>query len=158
MYIAYEGDYSVAVNGKPVRKTDKFWKDICFTVAEIDGKTGENTVTLYKNFAESDDIENVYILGDFGVDENNAITALPSAMKISETNKFLPYYAGEIRFDAGTYENANLRHVWSLREISAKLITNDGEHYICLYPYTAAVCRKTPVTLSVILGAQNLFS
>lgn len=41
MYIAYEGDYSVAVNGKPVRKTDKFWKDICFTVAEIDGKTAK---------------------------------------------------------------------------------------------------------------------
>lgn len=38
-----------------------------------------------------------------------------------------------------------------------KLITNDGEKYLCYAPYTAAIVRKTPVALSVVLGAQDLF-
>mgnify|MGYP005757477405 FL=1 len=157
LYIAYEGAYSVTVNGTPVCKTNEFWKDVCFTVAEIEGKTGENIVTLTKNFAECDDIENVYILGNFGVDGQNNITALPSAMKVSDIQKCLPYYAGEVRFAVGTHENVNLRHERLPREICAKLITNDGEKYLCYAPYTAAIVRKTPVALSVVLGAQDLF-
>lgn len=158
LYIAYEGEYSVAVNGKSVRKTNKFWKDICFTVAKIDGKIGENIVTLSKDFAECDDIENVYILGKFGVNEQNDIVELPTSIKVSEVDKVLPYYAGEVCFDVGIYEKINLRHTRLPREISSKLITDDGDKYICYYPYTSSIVPKTSVTLSVILGTQNLFT
>lgn len=157
LYLAYEGDYTVTVNGKAAVKTDLFWKDSCYTVAEINGKQGENIVKLTKNFAECDDVENVYILGDFAVDEKNNITVLPIAMKLSKMNKYLPYYAGEVCFTVGEYENANLRHERLPREISAKLVTRNGDRYVCLYPYTAIITEKTPVTLSIVLGAQNLF-
>ena len=157
LYLAYEGDYDVTVNGSTVRKTGIFWKDVCFTVVQIQGKTGENTVKLAKNFAECDDVENVYILGDFGIDENCAVTDLPTLLRIADVNKCLPHYAGEVRFTLGEYENIQSRHKRLPREICAKLITNDGEQYICNYPYTATVTNKTPVTLAVVLGAENLF-
>lgn len=83
LYLAYEGDYDVTVNGSTVRKTDIFWKDVCFTVTAIQGKTGENIVKLTKNFAECDDVENVYILSDFGIDEDCAVTDEIKLFKIT---------------------------------------------------------------------------
>lgn len=159
VYLAYEGKYFVTVNGKPVKKTKLFWKDIAFSVVKIQGIPGKNTVLLSKAFAECDDIENVYIIGRFGISINDCIIALPEKLSpVLLDEQGLPYYAGEVRFFIDIAGDIGICHQRRPREIAAKVIAKEGIENISCYPYSASVKTKQTAILSVILSAEKLFN
>ena len=101
--------FDIKVNGKTLKKQSSYekWVDICFNKLNIPFeyiKKGRNTFTLSADFKENNNIEAIYLLGEFGVrleDENKKILVdLPEKLSLDNIEKqLLPFYGASIVFD-----------------------------------------------------------
>lgn len=85
--------------------TDKNWVDNCFSILDIDIsvlKKGKNTILLETMFDEDSNLENIYLLGDFGVKvdgRKTTLTKLPSKLSIGDISKQgFPFYGAGLTY------------------------------------------------------------
>lgn len=85
--------------------TDENWVDNCFSILDIDVsvlKKGKNTILLETMFDEDSNIENIYLLGDFGVKvdgRKTTLTKLPTQLKIGDiSEQGFPFYGAGITY------------------------------------------------------------
>ena len=99
--------FQIRLNGieVPVKKHEHdFWVDHAFDILELPAaelRKGMNYLELFTNYAATDNLEAVYLLGDFGVYSNHAcptIGTLPAMLEPGDWSKAgLANYGGLIR-------------------------------------------------------------
>ncbi len=93
----------VTFNGKPAKLLDGYYVDIAIGRMDIGNiNKGENILEITLPFGETANIENVFILGKFGVRIAGAkaiVTALPEKLAFgSLLNQGLPFYSGAVTY------------------------------------------------------------
>lgn len=99
--------FRIFLNGHigAVSYTDASWVDKCFSVLDVDIsvlKKGKNTITLETIFDTNSNLENIYLLGDFGVrlDGRNAILCnMPDKLSVGDiAEQGFPFYGAGITY------------------------------------------------------------
>ncbi len=103
----------IAINGTPLRgEISEGYIDVCFKRIKIPESAilpGCNKISVAFDFTDRYDIESLYLTGDFGVDENDKITALPRKLRPGDVcPQGLKYYGGRIILSA-PLDNGNYR-------------------------------------------------
>lgn len=95
---------SIKFNGKEVKKeSNGYYVDISILTVELpDIVKGENVLEVTYAYGEKTDIENMFVLGDFGVEISGnkvTLTSLPKKIGFgSITSQGLPFYGGNITY------------------------------------------------------------
>lgn len=101
-------EMQVSVNGKKVelKKEDRQWIDDCFEIYRLPKSSwtiGKNILELTAFYSEENGLENLYLLGNFGVwfhKEIPYIGKLPCKIKHGNLVKQgLPFYSGKITYE-----------------------------------------------------------
>ncbi|MEM2739919.1 MAG: glycosyl hydrolase [Candidatus Bathyarchaeia archaeon] len=100
-------EFKVEVNGIPVEDWSAgYWIDTNFLMADISGLIGRglNTIELEGVVGLEPELENIYILGDFGVEVSakgaSKIVEEPREVELGDmTHKGYPFYAGELELE-----------------------------------------------------------
>lgn len=91
-------DYTVYVNGEKIASKSEGWfVDKCMGKLEMpELKKGNNNVTLELPYMSSTELENIYIIGDFGVSTNRRIIQEPDTLAIGDwgLQGYFHYHAG----------------------------------------------------------------
>ena len=99
--------YEIKINGNIIeKKITGSWTDSCIkkmTVPVEYFKTGLNLIEMAVDFQENLDLENIFLLGNFGVRlENFNIVMTKPVVELKSgdiTKQGLPFYAGNIRYE-----------------------------------------------------------
>lgn len=99
--------FKIFLNGHigALQYTDKNWVDNCFSILDIDVsvlKKGKNTILLETMFDEDSNLENIYLLGDFGVNVSGrkvTLSKLPTKLSVGDISKQgFPFYGAGITY------------------------------------------------------------
>ncbi|MCZ7542180.1 MAG: glycosyl hydrolase [Anaerolineae bacterium] len=96
-------DFEIAFNGQPVASApDGWYLDRSFDRVRLPAlQPGRNTLTLACAYAERMEVEDCYLLGDFGVGVDRAIEAEPAALRFGDwCLQGYPHYTGSIVYHA----------------------------------------------------------
>lgn len=100
--------YQIEINGQKncVKAVKGFWIDICFSKLLIDKNTlriGLNTIVLSVDYNKEIGLENIYIVGKFGVffkGQQKLIDELPQSIQFGNlVDQGFPFYSGKIRYN-----------------------------------------------------------
>ena len=103
--------YAITFNGKPVDKKDcGWWCDRAIRLVNLPAKAfkkGKNTIQLTSKYDESlPGLESMFLLGDFGV-ENDVLTKPVRSLKFGDwTKQGLTYYSGNLTYAFDVPEGA----------------------------------------------------
>lgn len=95
--------YQASINGKPLKlENSGWWIDKALRTVPIPAgfiQNGENVIEMRSVYsAEQPGLENIYLLGNFGV-RNDRISAMPSSLAAGDwCPQGLPYYAGNLTY------------------------------------------------------------
>jgi hypothetical protein len=104
------GNFQVTVNGKPIPAPTGFWVDIDIKTIDIANliQPGENEVMLDMDYRPDMELEDLYLVGDFGVarrddqprsPDNMTIVAPPARLSNgSWVGQGLDFYSGAVRY------------------------------------------------------------
>lgn len=106
--IEQPGRFVVRLNGSPVKTeghsewwTDKVIRRIPLEMSKL--KKGTNTLGLAIDYTETDGLEMIFLLGDFGVElvgNKPTITKLPARLHVGDwVKQSLPFYSGAVRYE-----------------------------------------------------------
>ncbi|MBR3975772.1 MAG: hypothetical protein IKJ88_07935 [Clostridia bacterium] len=135
----------ITFNGKAVsNEALGFYTDISISkVALPDIKKGENTLLVTLPFGERAGLENMFILGNFGVSvvgDTSKITALPEKLYFGDiTRQGLPFYGGKLTYSfTCNTDTGNLSICTSYYKGAVVNVSCDGEEKgsIIYPPYT----------------------
>ena len=160
LFLMADGEFDVQLNGaKLPKKWERCEQDICFCKMFIDIsrlRKGENELVLGIEFTEDTDLENVYLLGDFGVrldDNRPVLISLPKKLDLGDiSGQGLPFYAGEISYrfplPAGDYE-AEIGYRGALAKV--------GSAPVPFAPFRANVSTNDALEVRVTVTQRNMF-
>lgn len=104
----------ISLNGISLRgeEVSQSFIDVCFKKIKIPSgvtKTGKNELTVTFDFNDGYDIEGLYLVGNFGVNENDEIIDLPKKITLGDVcEQGLKYYGARLKLFAplenGTYK------------------------------------------------------
>ena len=103
-HLALEYDeYELMVNGAPVTAApDGYYVDKAFRTLPVEIKKGVNVIDLTVPLGEFECLENIYLLGDFGVKLSGTkgrLVPLPEKIAFRDlTKQYLPFYGGKITY------------------------------------------------------------
>lgn len=142
-------DNKSAVNG---------YIDACFKkIAIPEGalKQGENELTVSFCFTDRYDIENLYLVGKFGVDEKDGIVSLPAMIVPGDVCKQgLKYYGGRLKLSA-PFKNGNYKVEFG--DLPAA-IAYFGSSPVAFLPYEAEFSvTDEKLTIGLVFTRQNPF-
>ena len=155
--IAAEYD-ALSVNGIPATLTNRFWVDTCFKVFSAKIKKGRNVVSVSLNFQQSENLEAVYVLGEFGVKLPNTVTALPK--KISSEaieGQGFPFYGGAISFYTGINGKNVTVAVEELHGADVHISDGRQEKIIAFPPYTKTLNLQGELIVTLNCTRRNTF-
>ncbi|MFA5858378.1 MAG: glycosyl hydrolase [Elusimicrobiota bacterium] len=94
--------FEIELNGNPVsNKSSGWWCDRSFDKIELPGIiAGENVVTLKCNYKNSMQVEDCYLVGDFGIDSNTKeVVNEPGVLRYGDwCFQGYPYYGGSMEY------------------------------------------------------------
>ena len=107
--------FEIELNGSRVPSSDNGWfVDRSFRRVPLTGagggggggggaggslKPGTNTIRLTANYNEEHELEEIYLLGDFGVDDSLALTTRPEVLATGDwVKQGLPFYSGSVTY------------------------------------------------------------
>lgn len=167
MSVAVEAEETTKVylNGELLEKEEDFWIDTAISRFSADAKwikEGRNEITVEYCYGKDSGLENIYLLGDFGVKlmdgENHEITLtkLPKCLKagnIVEQN--LPFYSGAITYELD--EEIQGEVSVSFEEMPAALAVLHGEtdEAVAFAPYEASI--KGLKSIEMVFNRRNTF-
>lgn len=167
MFICIEGveDFEVKVNGTVISTdVDEWWIDPCYSKIPLDKKllkVGKNVITLTTDFTEDKNLEDMFIIGDFGVSlsgTKTAITRLPETLKLGDiVPQGLPFYSGTVSYNFGKVDAA---HILASEFGGACVKARKGENstMIAYAPFIQDVPEgEDDLWLDVVLTRRNTF-
>ena len=166
-HIALEYDeYELTVNGAPVTVApDGYYVDKSIRTLPIHIVKGNNVIDLTISLGEFDCLENMYLLGNFGVKLSGTkgrIVPLPEKIAFRDLIKqYMPFYGGKITYHT-TFASEGKRAEFSAPYASALLsvAVNGVEKDILFAPYTASFeTRKGENSLDITayVHRENMF-
>ena len=170
--------YKITVNGKRTAEPSGYWIDEDFKTIDIALLLipEENIVNLEGEYFANSGMEDIYLLGDFGITAvepehplspgNTAISGLPGQLEPgSWTDQGLPFYGAAVNYQVEVRKPEDGKRVRiSLPEISctAAAIHVDGQTFFLPWkPFSADITDaikndRTTVTIEVIGGRKNI--
>ena len=135
---------TVKLNGVKLEKENGWWVDLCIRKLAVPKgalKCGANKLTVECDYNEEmPGLEAMYLLGDFGVDDKDAICKVPTTLVAGDWCKQgLPYYAGNLTYKMplGKIAKGKGRCVLSIGEwrgVALKVRVNGGEYKMLPWP------------------------
>lgn len=166
IYLAIEqcNEFKIKVNGRSLEKVRAgLWVDNCFTKLKIPSeivRVGKNIITLTCNYKDSINIENVYLVGDFGVaNDCKTLINLPKKLTIGNiTKQGLPFYRGKVIYKTDI-NGKNFKVCFNGESGYAQSVITDGKTVpICFYPYQAELSGEVKsLSFEISLSGQNVF-
>ncbi|MBP1962869.1 glycosyl hydrolase [Paenibacillus aceris] len=116
--------YAIRLNGEPVaNRPDGWFLDRSFDRVLLSGlKAGRNELTLSCNYLNRMEVEDIYLIGQFGVDSVRSITVEPENLMFGDwCEQGYPNYCGSMiyHFDVQVGNKAGSRFVLELGDYSA---------------------------------------
>lgn len=93
--------FEISCNEEPVSNAPSGWfLDKSFERIKLPGlKTGVNTIVLSCAYANDMELENCYLVGNFGVTADRALTAMPKTLAVGDwTKQGLYHYSGSVTY------------------------------------------------------------
>lgn len=158
-------DFEVTVNGNLLdTATDQWWIDPCYDKIPLDGsllRKGKNIVTLKTVFTEDKNLENIYLVGDFGVSlsgSRTSLTSLPATLRIGDAvAQGLPFYTGTISYNMGPVEASSVR-ITSFEGACVKARRGEQMNMVAFPPFVQSVPQGDgDLWLDVVLTRRNTF-
>jgi len=171
-YLALEelDNTTIYLNGiKQDKKENGYFTDKCIKKIKLDKiNKGLNTINLIIDFNQMVNLENIFILGKFGVRLNGRygiITSLNDLIEFGDiTSKLLPFYSGNITYVIPIEVNSSSIKIHSnyYKGSLLKISLDDSEYeYITLPPYdkiyTGLKKGKHTIKLKLFGHRQNSF-
>lgn len=129
VYLVVESaqQYEISLNGELIaNRSDGWFLDRSFDRVLLSGlKAGENELTLSCNYVNRMEVEDVYIVGSFGVDASRSIVAEPKLLAFGDwCEQGYPHYCGSMiyHFDIQVENKGDRRWVLELGEYAAVTI------------------------------------
>ena len=99
VFLALEESHGacVTVNGKTAPRAAGWWMDRCIGKVKLTGllKRGRNEIVVAWSYRDGMQIEEMYLIGEFGVDANRRLVAEPDALDAGDYGpQGYPYYSG----------------------------------------------------------------
>jgi hypothetical protein len=154
--LSVDGDYFI----------DAAFKRIELPVAHL--KEGINTLSLQTIIMEDTDIEALFLIGDFGVEQRGthfALTSLPEQLMIGDlVSQGLPFYSGKVCYSTALDAiSENQPFVCELPDFASACVQvqcAEAVEMLAFPPYRAAFtapCAQPLLQIDVYLTRQNLF-
>lgn len=145
----------VACNGEILEKSCGKWIDSCFDKFKVSIKKGNNTVTMKTVFREDTDLEAIYLLGNFGV-EDWKIVPMAARIGYGDLKDYgLPLYSGKITYVFNQkVEKRSLLRFDSL--YGAACLKVNGK-IIAWKPYETVVEPADKIEVELVLTRRNTF-
>ena len=166
LYLAIEQseEFIVKINGKLLEKANcGFWIDNCFSKIEIPTdfiNSGKNVITLSCDYKDCINVENVYVLGYFGVDKDlKTIVRLPNKLSVGDVAKQgLPFYRGKIVYVASVAAK-NAVVCFNKNNGYAQSVISDGVFYPAnFYPYQTKILGEVKsLEFEICISGHNAF-
>lgn len=123
VYIAVEksGSYTVVCNGLACVRTDRNFLDRAIQIFRINSElfAGDNTLEIELDYHEGVELENIYLIGIFGVTPQRYITRLPDKLQLGDwTLQGLFHYPGSVKYQ---YKLPPIDSKWSNSDMNMKL-------------------------------------
>lgn len=159
-------EYELSVNGVPVTATpDGYYVDKVFRTLPIEIKKGLNVIDLTVPLGEFDCLENLYLLGEFGVKLSGTkgrIVALPEKLSFRDlTKQYMPFYGGKITYHTSFVAEGEKAEFFAPYASALLTVSVNGVEKDILYaPYTATFeTKKGENTLDVTayVHRENMF-
>jgi hypothetical protein len=129
VYLVVESaeQYEISLNGEPVaNRSDGWFLDRSFDQVLLSGlKAGENELTLACNYVNRMEVEDIYLIGQFGVDASRSIVTEPETLAFGDwCEQGYPHYCGSMiyHFDIQVENKAGSRLVLELGDYAAVTI------------------------------------
>ena len=136
--------YTVKLNGVKLEKENGWWVDLCIrklAIPEGALKRGANKITVECNYNEEmPGLEAMYLLGNFGVDDKDAICKLPTTLVAGDWCKQgLPYFAGNLTYKVPLGKIAKgkgkcVLGIGEWRGVALKVRVNGGKYKMLPWP------------------------
>lgn len=121
VYLVVESaeQYEISLNGEPIaNRSDGWFLDRSFDRVLLSGlKAGENELIFACNYLNRMEVEDIYLIGQFGVDASRSIVAEPETLAFGDwCEQGYPHYCGSMiyHFDLEVENKADSRLVLSL--------------------------------------------
>jgi len=154
-FLATEATGIIQVNGQIVDVSGDWWVDACFKKAPIQIQKGRNIITIQDTYTQQQNLEAMYILGEFGV-FHGVIDKKPEQIILGDiTKQGFPHYSGKFTYIfKQPVKETSVLHFKDL--CGAAAIRVNGQ-LIAWQPYTVTVepCDQVEVELS--LTRRNTF-
>ena len=154
-FLAAESTGAIEVNGQAVTLSEAWWVDPCFKKTPIIIKKGRNVITIRDTYTQQQNLEAIYILGEFGVFQG-VIREKPKSIALGDiTKQGFPHYSGKITyiFEQPVFEKSVLK----LRDMcGAAAIRVNGE-ILAWQPYAVEVHPSDRVAVELSLTRRNTF-
>jgi len=143
-----------------------FWVDNCFTKLCLPKAylvKGKNTLTLSCKYSDPVNIENVYLLGAFGVkDDLKTIVELPETLSVGDvTKQGLPFYSDKITYLLDAPKKAPLIVAFNGENgYHQGVKLNDKTLSASFYPYRTeefTLGENEQLKIEICLSRQNTF-
>ena len=161
----------IFLNGKEVKYKDNgYYTDTSIRRTPLPTiKKGKNVLRITIPFGERDNVECVYILGNFGVElvgRKATITKLPKTLAFDDiTRQKLPFYGGSVKYNIPLEVKEDGEYLVRVPHYRAAVLALyvDGERIdtIAYSPYVAKLGKlaagKHTVTVEAFISRQNCF-
>ena len=166
-HIALEYDeYELAVNGAPVTAApDGYYVDKAIRTLPIDIVKGNNVVDVTVPIGEFDCLENMYLLGDFGVKlsgTTSRIVPLPEKVAFRDLlDQYMPFYGGKITYHTSFVSDGERAEFFApYASALLSVAVNGVEKDILFAPYTASFETKkgeNALDITAYAHRENMF-
>ena len=156
--------YEITLNNSPISTKDTgYWCDRSIRTLHIDRrlfKTGTNQLLLKSKFDENTaGLENIFLLGDFGV-KDYAIVSPVKSLKFGDwTKQGLPFYTGNLIYDIALPEGVSKVEIPEWRGVALAYALDDQEEFTLLPwpPFIIPVQRARRLRVKVLNSRRNAF-
>ena len=93
--------FDVYINDVPAERIDGYFIDKCIGLVKLSGaQPGLNELVIACNYKNRFEVEDCYIIGDFGVTADRRITETPTKLRLGDwCLQGLPHYAGAVTYE-----------------------------------------------------------
>lgn len=176
LYLCMEtpDEFEIFLNEEPIlAKPEGWWIDPCFKKIKLDKsllRIGGNRIDLKTMFTEDKNLEALYLIGNFGVENflsEPMITSLPKSLLIGDIiNQKLPFYSGTISYKVPfTFSKTSNEKLWlsipSFEGACVRVRKGENVGMIAFAPYvldlSSFVSGDDQLWLDVVLTRRNTF-
>lgn len=165
--VAAEADERTRVylNGKQLERESDFWIDTAFQRFAVDKKLlkeGRNELSVEYSYGKNSGLENVYLIGDFGVElrgtgkQEILLTELPECLNAGDiTGQKLPFYSGTVTYELEEKMQGEVGISFEEMPAAMAVIHGETDETIAFAPYETAV--RDLKSIEMVFNRRNTF-